>query len=129
MLELIEQAKEDILLLPNIVQVWMRWLNIIFLLGIVFIKNHLVARWALAAYIACFPLAVPIYYFTRDINLLGVPHLLFWAPLLIYILKKELNNSQFNLKSSYSIWVLLLSLTILISLVFDIKEIYFVIAR
>ena len=129
MLELIEQAKEQILLLPNTVQVWMRWLNIIFLLSVLFIKNHSVARWTLAAYIACFPVGVPIYYFTRDINLLGVTHLLFWAPLLVYILKKELNNSQLNPKSPYGIWVVLLSLTILVSLVLDVREIYFVMTR
>lgn len=124
MIELFEQAKAQILLLPDIVQIWMRWLNIVFLLSIMFIKNHTAARWALVAYIACFPVGFLIYYFTKDINLLGVPHVLFWGPLLIYIYKKEFNNSQLNLKSTYGVWVVLLSLTILISLVFDVRSIY-----
>ena len=129
MIELLEQAKEQILLLPDYVQVWMRWLNIVFLLSILFIKNHKVARWALIAYIACFPVGILIYYFTRDINLLGTPHILFWTPLLVYIIKKGLNNSQFNLNSFYGVWIVLLSLTILVSLIFDAREVYFFIAR
>ena len=107
----------------------MRWLNIVFLLSILFIKNHKVARWALIAYIACFPVGFLIYYFTRDINLLGTPHILFWTPLLVYIIKKELNNSQFNLNSFYGVWIVLLSLTILVSLIFDAREVYFFIAQ
>ena len=43
--------------------------------------------------------------------------------------KKELNNSQFNLNSFYGVWIVLLSLTILVSLIFDAREVYFFIAR
>ncbi len=93
------------------------------------LKNHTAARWTLIAYIACFPVGFLIYYFTRDINLSGVPHILFWTPLLIYIFATEFNNSQFKLKSFYSVWIILLSLTILVSLVFDVREVYLYIAR
>ena len=124
MLELLEQAKSQMLLLPDIVQIWMRWLNIIFLLGVLFVKNHNVARWALIAFFASFPVGFLVYYFTRDINLMGVPHVLFWAPLLFYIIFKELKFLQFNRIYFYDIWVVLLSLTIIISLFFDVRSIY-----
>ena len=93
--ELLGQAHADILLLPEYVQIWMRWLNIAFLPGIIFAKNHATARWAIAAYLIGFPVAIPIYYFTKDISLLGIPHFLFWGPLLFYIFRYEFKNPHF----------------------------------
>ncbi len=61
MMALIEQAKGQILLLPDLVQWWMRWLNVVFLLSVFFVWGHKPARWALAAYVACFPVLVPFF--------------------------------------------------------------------
>jgi len=129
MVELFDQAAAQILLLPDAVQIWMRWLNIVFLLGVFFVRTHKTARWALVAYVISFPLAAPIFYFTRDVSMLGVPHLLFWAPLLLYIFSVEYRNAAFRLLSLYGVWIVLLSLTITISIVFDAKAVYDYVAR
>lgn len=117
------------MLLPDAVQIWMRWLNIIFLLGLFFVRTHKTARWALVAYVISFPVALPIFCLTRDVSMLGVPHLLFWAPLLLYILTVEFRSAAFKLLSLYGVWIALLSLTILVSIVFDAKAVFDYVAR
>ena len=119
----IEKAKQQITSLPRPVQNWMLWLNIIFLAGLLFIPTHASARWAIAAYLVCFPVAVPFYIYTRDIAMSGVPHILFWTPLLIYLPVKAVENPNFNLMSLYGVWTALLLLSIAISVTFDVRAV------
>ena len=118
-----EDARLQISELPHWVQLWMRWLNIIFLLGVFFIWEHAEARWVLAAYVLSFPIGFGAFYFVRDIRITGLPHLLLWAPLLFFFARSAANDPDFRMLSFYGIWVSTLSLTIAISVVLDIKGI------
>lgn len=107
--------------LPNWVQLWMRWLNIVFLFGLVFVGGHVQAQWAMAAYIVSFPVGFLAFYLVRDIRVTGLPQLLFWAPLVVYLIHAGVNDLEFKMMSSFGVWVGLLSVTICISVVLDIK--------
>lgn len=120
-MDMLEDAKQQMILLPRPVQLWMRWLNIIFLFGIFFAFTHVAARWSLLAYIEGFPIAVAIFYYTRNISFTGTPHIVFWTPLLIYLPCAVSNDPDFNLFSIFGIWVLLLCLTVAISVMFDVR--------
>ena len=121
MIELFEEAGQQMSMLPRTVQNWMLWLNIIFFSGLLFVLQHAEPRWAIAAHVACFPVGFTAYHFTRNLDLMGLSHILFWTPLLFYLPKVALQNSDFHLISPYGIWMSLLCLTIVISLVFDVR--------
>lgn len=120
---MLEDAKRQIAKLPNRVQLWMRWLNIIFLLGVLFAWEHAEARWVLAAYAMSFPIGIGAFYFLRDIRITGLPHVLLWAPLLLLLVHSSSNDPEFRLVSAYGTWISLLSVTIAISIVLDVKGI------
>lgn len=107
--------------LPHWVQLWMRWLNIVFLLGLFFVANHAEARWSLVAYLAAFPIGFLAFYFVRDIRMTGLPHILLWAPLLIYLIGAILSDPTFEMISLFGLWVSLLIATITVSVLLDIK--------
>lgn len=107
--------------LPSWVQLWMRWLNIVFLLGLFFVGNHVEARWAIVAYIVSFPVGFLAFYFVRDIRVTGLPHIVFWAPFLIYLVHTVANDNEFEVMSLFGLWVALLVATISVSTILDIK--------
>ena len=119
----LEDARQQMSLLPRPIQYWMRWLNIVFLTGMAFVFSYAATRWKLAAYVVRFQVAIPIFYLTRDIDMLGAPHVLFWTPLLIYLPLVAAGDPNFNLLSLYGGWSVLLLLTISISVVFDVRAI------
>ncbi|MDF1671285.1 MAG: hypothetical protein P1U83_16910 [Roseovarius sp.] len=128
-MDMFEDAKQQMILLPRPVQLWMRWLNIVFLIGIFFAFTHVTARLSLLAYIVCFPVAVVIFYYTRNIRLTGISHIVFWTPLMIYLPYAVSNDPDFNLLSIYGIWVLLLCLTVAISVMFDVRAFFAILAQ
>lgn len=107
--------------LPQWVQLWMRWINIVFLLGLFFVANHTEARWSLVAYFLAFPVGLLAFYLVRDIRMTGLPHIVFWAPLLIYLIGTVVSDRAFEIMSLYGLWVSLLVTTIFISVILDIK--------
>lgn len=107
--------------LPRWVQLWMRWLNIVFLLGLFFVANHAEARWSLVAYLVAFPVGFLAFYLVRDIRMTGLPHILLWAPLLIYLTDAVMSDPAFDMFSPFGLWVSLLAPTILVSVLLDIK--------
>jgi len=126
MTELMNDANTQLATMSEPVQIWMNWMMFVFLLSVVFLKTHKGARYALAALFLSIPVGFAVFYFSRNVHLLGIVHLIVWAPLLLYLVKKEIKSEQFNVKSAYGIWVSLLSLTIAVSLVFDIRDIFLV---
>lgn len=119
----LEDARHQITSLPRPVQNWMLWLNIVFLAGLLFVSSHEAVRWVIAAYVVCFPVAVPFYIYTRDIAMSGVPHILFWTPLLIYLPVEASEDPNFSLLSLYGVWTVLLLLSIAISVAFDVRAV------
>jgi len=128
MTDLMNEANAQMLATSQVVQIWMSWMMFLFLGSVVFLKNHKAARYALAALLFAVPVAIVIFYFSKNIHLLGITHLIVWAPLLVYFLRSEMKSNEFNLRSPYGIWVSLLSLTISVSLVFDVRDIFLVMA-
>jgi len=125
---LFDDAIKQMGALPHWVQLWMRWLNIVFLLGLFFVANHIEARWSLVAYVAAFPVGFLAFYLVRDIRMTGVPHILFWAPLLFYLIGTIASDRAFEMISLFGLWVSLLIVTIFVSVILDIKGLIGVIA-
>ncbi len=108
------------------VQIWMNWMLIIFLLSILFVWKYKPARAVLAAFVLTVPIALMVFNLWSSAHLIGIAHLLLWVPLAYYLFSKEFKNPQFNVKSFYGVWLVLLMATIAISVVFDIRDIVLV---
>lgn len=123
----------------DIVKLWMRWMILIFLLSLLFVARYKAARWAFLAIIATAICGGGVWALSQSVHLLGIAHLFVWAPLAAYIWISTLSpqarakadsSTRIN-KSSlyhkvYMLWAVLIFLTIIISLVFDVRDIFLV---
>jgi len=109
-----------------IVGLWMDWMGIVFLASILFAWKRIGARLALLVVVLTMLGANVIYVTTGNVHLFGIAHLIFWAPLLYFLVTREIRVPNFKAASPYGIWLLLISATIVISLVFDVRDIFLV---
>jgi hypothetical protein len=106
------------------VQMWMNWMLAIFALSIIFVWKYKGARWVLLAFLLSMPVGYFIFQATQDPWLLGIPHILLWLPLAIYLIAVELKRPEVRLPSIYGVWLMILLGTIAISLVFDFRDVF-----
>jgi len=105
------------------VQVWMNWMLAVFAASILFVWTYPPARLALMAFVLSALLGLLIFSFTKEPYLIGISHIILWGPLAFYIYKTVVSAKEFEFKSIYGIWIVLLLSTIVISLVFDVKDV------
>lgn len=117
-----------------IVKIWMNWMVLTFLASLVFIAKFKPARWAFATIIGTMLLALLTWVLTQNVHLFAVPHLILWTPLAFYIWKTALSPAARTAApapstlygKAHQIWLILLFATILISLVFDVRDVWLV---
>ena len=121
-----------------VVKLWMRWMVSIFLLSLVFLKRYKAARWTFIAIIATMICAVITWKLSKNVHLFGIPHLIVWTPLAVYLWKQTLSpraraaatpdniNKDGLYHKAFMLWAVLIFVTILISLVFDVRDTYLV---
>ena len=105
------------------VQMWMNWILIIFALSLVFVWKNPPARWVLAAFVGSTIGAIVTFEMTQNVWLLGISHLIFWTPLAAYLWENVVKRTNFSAKSAYGIWIILILITIIISLLFDVRDV------
>jgi hypothetical protein len=108
------------------VTMWINWMMVVFLLSIIFVLKHKPARLVLLAIILTGPLGYVVWKLTGKVHLIGIAHIILWAPLAIYLFLRVISLDEFKLKNAYGIWLCLLVTTILISLIFDVRDIFLV---
>ena len=114
-------------LLPAWVQIWMNWMIVVFLLSVFFVKRHKEARFALAAMILTVPTVLGLFALFSKVHLFGVSHLIWWLPLTIYFVKQWRSGAEkYRSLNAFSGWAVLLNATIVISLAFDVRDIFLV---
>lgn len=109
------------------VKLWMNWMTVIFFAAVLFVWKFWSARWALVALLGTMAGALVIWNLWGNIHLLGIAHLLFWTPLAIYLWTRVITRGAPAFPSLYGkaqwVWTVLLFATIVISLLFDIRDI------
>lgn len=120
MQEMMQAIKADT---SPLVQQWMNWMFIIFALSLLFVWKKAGARYALAAFVLGAICGVIIFKLTNDPWLLGISHILFWLPLIWILYRVDFSKPGFNWKTPYGVWLALLIATIVISLVFDFRDV------
>lgn len=112
-----------------LVKVWMNWMGLIFMASIFFVWKHWPARIAFLALIATGFAVINIWSQTKNVHLFGVAHILIWGPLAVYLWSQVISSKSRAAAQThklYFIWAVLLFLTIVISLIFDVRDIYLV---
>ncbi len=110
----------------TVVQYWMNWMLLVFASSLFFIRKHNPARIVLMVFILTLPIGWTIWLLSKNVHLLGIAHLILWLPLLVYLYTRVIKNNEYKIKTTYGVWVVLLVVTILISLIFDIRDVFLV---
>ena len=113
------QAQLDAL--PTLYRVWFAWLGlIVVILPFVFLK-HRQGRVAMLFALAFIPLLLVVVHSTGITYVISFLHVALWLPLLWY-LARELRAERVNILSPFGLWMNVAVATLIISLVFDVRD-------
>ena len=121
--EMLNQINEQMATLSPAVQYWMNWMSIIFFASLFFVWKRTAARYVFISIILTIIVAMFVYHLSGIIHLLGVAHVVIWAPLFYYLVRFEIRREDFKFSSTYGVWLGLLMATIVVSLAFDVRDI------
>jgi len=99
---------------------WVAWLVILNLGAVVFIWNRVEARWALAAMLVNMPFMNMLFYYFGYTRILGLSHIIFWTPLLVYLWRRR---NSIRPKSPFGIYIYALFISDFISLLIDYSDV------
>jgi hypothetical protein len=105
---------------------WVAWMMVCGFASVLFAGRHRSARVALLVFVLTIVLGSAIFVVSRNIHLTGIAHLVLWIPLLIYLLQREVRTESFDPRSAYGVWIGLLMATMVVSLLFDVRDIILV---
>ena len=117
------QAAQDayVAALPQWVQYWMFWMLAVLGVGsLVFSFFRSEARWLLLAFFLSIVAAMGLGMTIGWNKLWGVTHLVFWTPAVVLFIRRW---GQIDKKSIYGVWFVAALATMIVSLVFDAKDI------
>lgn len=109
-----------------VARMWLNWVLVIFFASVFFMWRHKGARYAFIAMVLSLPLSLLIYSAEPNIHLIGVTHIILWTPVAFYIVAREMLVREMPAFSLYGIWAVLLVLTIVVSLIFDVRDVFLV---
>lgn len=109
----------EILSQPWWLLIWIAWLGTVNALSLAFL-SEVEARWTLAAFLASFVFMSILYQVNGYNRLLGLAHVVFWTPLVIYLYARLTNLVGPRL---FERWIRILLATIGLSLVVDYVDV------
>lgn len=99
---------------------WVYWLVFINLFSIIFVIRHPEARWIIGVFILVGISMEMLFQQIGFVRLLGIVHIVFWTPLLIYLFRRV---SKIARKTFFGVYIRIYMLTISISLVIDYVDV------
>jgi hypothetical protein len=107
--------------LPIGMLIWIRMLAVVNIASVFWLR-HIQARWILAAIVFIIAINMPMLRAgTGLIKLLGVPHVIVWVPLIIY-LAVQFRSGALDFQTRLGKWCVAVMMTNLVSVVFDIRD-------
>ncbi|MEZ5945341.1 MAG: hypothetical protein R3C04_00560 [Hyphomonas sp.] len=112
----------DVAAQPQWVQIWLNVMVAVLALGgLVFSFMRVEARWVFAGFVAGAVAMFALYSQMGYVRLLGLGHVIFWTPVLIYLFRRR---SQWRVKETLSgKWIVLAAVVMTVSLVFDYTDV------
>lgn len=97
--------------------IWVFWLVFLNIAGAaIFAWRHVEARWVLAAMLANLPVMNLLFRYFDYTRMLGLSHIIFWTPLLVYL---WLRRDKIQLRTPFGIYIHILFISNFISLIVD----------
>ena len=121
MMELLNNFQAEINAGPAWVAIWVNVMGAILLLSIPFSFIRLSARWVLLAVIAGGTATVALYSQFGYERILGLGHVVFWTPALLYLL--SIRKGWRVRETITGKWIALAALTMAVSLAFDYTDV------
>ena len=119
--ELAQQFQANVNSGPIWVKYWVDFMGLVFALAIPFSFIRVEARWAVLVMLLTVPTMLALYSQVGYVRLLGLPHVILWTPFLIYLLGRR--HAWRVRETIAGKWLLLLTITIIISLAFDYADV------
>lgn len=122
MQELMAAWQADIAKQPQWVQVWLNVMMVVLPgMALVFSFVRVEARWVLAGFLAGAVAMLGLYSQMGYVRLLGLGHVIFWTPVLVYLLRRR---AHWRVKETLSgKWIVLAVTVLTISLAFDYTDV------
>ncbi len=127
-MEALNLAIEAVATENPLVGLWMNWMILVSLIPILFVRKHVPARLALLSLVVIFPIGLVIFNMTQNVHLIGIAHLIVWGPLAVYLYLVCMRG-EVKKKSFYGVWFVLFFTTIVVSLLFDVRDVLLVLTR
>lgn len=110
-------------LLPQWVQYWIYFMFLMTGTGLLFVKDHVEARWSVGAFVAShLASAFEILVFGQDgfvVGMISINHCVFWTPTALYLLTRL---KAMTLLSPFGIWMVGMLVVFSFSLIFDYRD-------
>jgi len=74
---------------PLWLQAWIYWLGIANVASVLFVWKSVEARWAAAAFVGVILFGGWLFDQVGYVRLMGLPHVVFWTPLLVYLYRRR----------------------------------------
>ncbi len=122
-LEFFREFREQAQDLPDWVNMWLRFMGVVYFAGLLFIFRHWGARFAVGMMLFLnVPASAVITDVTGNIDWIAAVHLVLWPPVLYYLLTRDVFGPNAKPLSPYGIWAIAMSATMAISLAFDVWD-------
>ena len=106
-----------ILLQPIWLQAWIGWMVAVNLVGgLIFLKARVEAKWVLLAFLSAAFMMEAMYLHYGFQRILGLPHIIFWTPLVIYLWRRQAEWERPGLSPK---WLAVVFVTNVTSLIID----------
>ncbi|MEM9013939.1 MAG: hypothetical protein AAGB02_02420 [Pseudomonadota bacterium] len=121
MMDQITAFQNDLANAPAWVQAWVNFMGVVIALAIPFSLTRSEARWTILSMIFVFPLMIWMHSRFGYQRILGLPHILFWTPLAIYLWRRR---DVWRVRGTLGgKWILVLFVTFCASLVMDYADV------
>ena len=111
-----------------LVRAWLNFMTLVLVVGgAVFMFDHTAALLVFMSAIASLLAAIFLFRKFQNIYVLGATHIPLWGPLVGYIFITEFTGGA-DFSQPYAIWLVTASLVMVVSLIFDVRDLYLVLA-
>ena len=120
-MEIADAFQADIKASSTWVYWWVNFMGLVIMLAVVFVFTRVEARWTLVAMALTVPAMLWLYSQVGYQRILGLPHVIFWTPLVIWL---WMRRDKWRVKETLGgKWVLVLFTVMVISLVMDYTDV------
>jgi hypothetical protein len=107
---------------PQWVQIWVGFMMASFMAGVLFVRNHVIARWVVGGVLAGLifgAIAGAVFGVPNYSGFIALVHIIFWTPALYQLLTKRPFLGE---RSAFTVWSGGITLVICFSFIFDIRD-------